>query len=117
VEIAARALSPGVNDPFTAIACIDWLGAALGELERRRPPCEWLFDEKGAARVHLDPLRFEDYLRSAFGQLRRYVAADPNALRSALATLEAVARGAVHERNRALVEAEHGHLQDQGEGS
>ncbi len=117
VEIAARALSPGINDPFTAIACMDWLGAALGELERSRAPCEWLFDEKGAARVHLDPLRFEDYLQSAFGQLRHYVAADPNALRSALATLEAVARGTVSERNRLLVEAEHERLQDQGERS
>ena len=24
VEIAGRALSPGVNDPFTAISCLDW---------------------------------------------------------------------------------------------
>ena len=28
VEIALRALSPGINDPRTAIACIDWLTAA-----------------------------------------------------------------------------------------
>ena len=117
VEIAARALSPGVNDPFTAIACIDWLGAAVGELERSRAPCEWLFDGKGAARVHLSPLRFEDYLQAAFGQLRRYVAADPNALRSALATLQAVARTAHADRNRAMVEAEHARLQSEGERS
>ena len=32
VEIAARALSPGVNDPFTAVTCLDWLGAALSDL-------------------------------------------------------------------------------------
>ncbi|MEO5698799.1 MAG: DUF2254 domain-containing protein [Burkholderiaceae bacterium] len=114
VEIAARALSPGVNDPFTAIACIDWLGAALGELERSCAPCEWLFDEQGAARVQLNPLRFEDYLQSAFGQLRRYVAADPNALRGALATLQAVSRTAQADRNRALVEAEHARLQGEG---
>ncbi|MDZ7722567.1 MAG: DUF2254 domain-containing protein [candidate division KSB1 bacterium] len=30
VEVAARALSPGINDPFTAIACIDRLGSVLG---------------------------------------------------------------------------------------
>jgi uncharacterized membrane protein len=28
-EIAARALSPGINDPFTAMGCIDWLTDAL----------------------------------------------------------------------------------------
>ena len=113
VEIAARALSPGVNDPFTAIGCIDWLGAAVGELERSRAPCEWLVDDDGAPRVGLNPLRFEDYLQSAFGQLRRYVAADPNALRSALATLQAVAQTAHDPRNRTLVEAEYARLQDQ----
>jgi len=29
VEIAIRALSPAVNDPFTALTCIDWLSAGL----------------------------------------------------------------------------------------
>ena len=29
VEVAARALSPGVNDPKTAMTCIDWLQSAL----------------------------------------------------------------------------------------
>ena len=117
VEIAARALSPGVNDPFTAIACIDWLGAAVGELERVRTPFEWLIDENGAARVHRNPLGFEDYLQSAFGQMRPYAAADPNALRSALATLQAVAQTAQDDRNRTLIEAEHAGLQTEGERS
>lgn len=35
VEIAVRALSPGINDPFTAIACVDRLGSALCRLARR----------------------------------------------------------------------------------
>jgi uncharacterized membrane protein len=35
VEIALRALSPGVNDPFTAITSLHWLGAATAELGRR----------------------------------------------------------------------------------
>ncbi len=38
VEIALRALSPGVNDPFTAIAVVDRLGAALCELAGRHLP-------------------------------------------------------------------------------
>ncbi|MBK6929297.1 MAG: DUF2254 domain-containing protein [Comamonadaceae bacterium] len=35
VEIAMRALSPGINDPFTAIACVDRLG--IGPLCQSRP--------------------------------------------------------------------------------
>ncbi|HUF91552.1 MAG TPA: DUF2254 domain-containing protein, partial [Candidatus Limnocylindria bacterium] len=38
VEIAVRALSPGINDPHTAIACVDRLGAALAKIGRRPPP-------------------------------------------------------------------------------
>jgi uncharacterized membrane protein len=38
VEIALRALSPGINDPFTAIAVLDRLGAALCEIAPRHLP-------------------------------------------------------------------------------
>ena len=35
VEIAIRALSPAVNDTFTALTCIDWLSAGLSEITGR----------------------------------------------------------------------------------
>lgn len=35
VEIAIRALSPAVNDTFTALTCIDWLSAGLSEISSR----------------------------------------------------------------------------------
>jgi len=106
VEIAARALSPGVNDPFTAIACIDWLGAALGEFDRRPPPLTKMADEDGTVRIILRPLDFEDYLDAAFGQLRSYVAADPNARAHALNTLTDLATHVGHPGHRTLIEAE-----------
>lgn len=105
VEIAARALSPGVNDPFTAFACIDWLSAALSEVSRRTTPRRFLADQDGVVRVELRPLTFEDYVACAFGQLRSYVAADPNAFRHATSALEALAKGISPEHSR-LVEAE-----------
>src|SRR5690606_31294407 len=37
VEVALRALSPGINDPFTAMACVDRLGAALATLASHPP--------------------------------------------------------------------------------
>jgi uncharacterized membrane protein len=51
VEIALRALSPGVNDPYTAIAVIDRLGAALEEILGRRLQPTLLRDPEGEARV------------------------------------------------------------------
>lgn len=38
VEVGVRALSPGINDPFTALAVLDRLGAALCEVSGRRLP-------------------------------------------------------------------------------
>uniref|UniRef100_UPI003516B28E DUF2254 domain-containing protein n=1 Tax=Alteriqipengyuania sp. TaxID=2800692 RepID=UPI003516B28E len=35
VEIGLRALSPGINDPFTAISALHWIGAATAELGQR----------------------------------------------------------------------------------
>ncbi len=104
VEIAALALSPGVNDPFTAIGCIDWLGAAIGELASCHDAAAWHADDSGRARVHRNPLLFKDYLDAAFGQLWPYAAKDPNARRAMLDTLAAIARSAT--THRALVEAE-----------
>ena len=47
VEIAARALSPGINDPFTAMTCLDYLGAALRHVLRCHIPSPYLTDDKG----------------------------------------------------------------------
>ncbi len=112
VEIAARALSPGVNDPFTAIACLDWLGAALAELDRRPFTPRQMFADDGSVRIILSPLNFEDYLQAAFGQLRSYVAADPNARAHALNTLTDLATHVRHPRHRILIEAECARLAD-----
>ncbi len=38
VEIAVRALSPGINDPFTAMTCVDWLGASLSRIAAHELP-------------------------------------------------------------------------------
>lgn len=76
VEIASRAMSPGTNDPFTAITCLDWLGAVLADLSRRALPDPLRMDERGAPRLLTHPPRFEDYLARSFGTLRQYVAGD-----------------------------------------
>ena len=51
VEIAIRALSPAVNDTFTALACIDWLGDALCKIAVRWEPAEVHRDAAGNVRV------------------------------------------------------------------
>ena len=91
VEIAARALSPGVNDPFTANSCLDWLGAALADLARRDLPSPLRADEDGRLRVVAYPQSFDDAIDRAFGALSQYACADMIAGRRYLAALGDVA--------------------------
>ncbi len=79
VEVAARALSPGVNDPFTAMNCLDWLGAAVMELSCRDIPDTRRVDEAGKLRVITHPVDSVDFIDGVFGQLLPYVQTDRNA--------------------------------------
>lgn len=72
VEIAARALSPGINDPFTAIRCIDQLSAALGHLAQKEIPSAYRYDDNDKLRVIAEPVTFVDVTDAAFNQIRQY---------------------------------------------
>mgnify|MGYP002777073104 FL=1 len=76
VEIAARALSPGVNDPMTAVTCLDWLGAGGTEFATREMPKAVRHDAEGKARLIAQPDSFAYFVDQGFGRLRKYAAAD-----------------------------------------
>ncbi|HUF39531.1 MAG TPA: DUF2254 domain-containing protein [Anaerolineales bacterium] len=76
VEIALRALSPGINDPFTAMACIDRLGAALARLAERRIPSAYRYDAEDKLRLITDPVTFEGIVEAAFNQIRQHARAN-----------------------------------------
>ncbi|MEJ2515300.1 MAG: DUF2254 domain-containing protein [Gammaproteobacteria bacterium] len=71
VEIGLRALSPGINDPFTAVSCIDRLGNAVGELARRQIPSHLVWDDEGQLRLQVKPYTYASIVGAAFDQLRR----------------------------------------------
>jgi uncharacterized membrane protein len=72
VEIAVRALSPGINDPFTAIRCIDQLSAALCHLAQKEIPSAYRYDDQDKLRVIAEPVTFVDVTDAAFNQIRQY---------------------------------------------
>ena len=71
VELAVRALSPGINDPGTARLCIDRLEHALCHLAGRAIPSAERYDG-GRLRVHACPFSFEDVVESAFIEVARH---------------------------------------------
>jgi len=72
VEIAARALSTGVNDPYTAITCIDNLTSIMCYLAEAKFPAKYRYDEVGNLRIIADTLDFEGILDTAFNQIRQF---------------------------------------------
>ncbi len=72
VEIAARALSPGVNDPYTAIACIDNLTATMCHLSQVSFPSRYRIDDENNFRIIANTLDFEGILDVSFNQIRQF---------------------------------------------
>jgi uncharacterized membrane protein len=77
VEIALRALSPGVNDPFTAIACVDNLTATMCYLTHVKFPSRYRYDDEETLRMIASIFDFETILDAAFGQIRQYAGGNP----------------------------------------
>lgn len=72
VDIAERALSPGVNDPTTAVQAVDELHDLLRRLADRRFPSQARVDDDGALRVVAPRYDWDDYVGLAFDEIRQY---------------------------------------------
>jgi uncharacterized membrane protein len=95
VEIALRALSPGVNDPFTAIRCIDQLGAGFCHLVQRKFPSPYRYDHN-QLRVIAEGVKFPELMDTAFNQIRHYGRSD---VAVTICSLEAIAAIATYTNN------------------
>ena len=103
VEAAVRALSPGVNDPFTAITCVDRLGAALCLLAEREIPSPYRYDETNTLRVITDITSFAGVLNTACDQIRQYGRSSVAVTIRLLEMLAAVAARAQRDPDRAAL--------------
>lgn len=97
VEIALRAISPGINDPFTAIRCIDRLSAGLCYLVQRQFPSPYRYDYDNQLRVIAPSLDFDGIVNQAFNQIRQYGKSDASVT---IRLLEAIALIATYTQNR-----------------
>ncbi|MGD9724020.1 MAG: DUF2254 domain-containing protein [Pirellulales bacterium] len=90
VEVAVRALSPGVNDPFTALTCIDRLGESLCQLAQRTMPSRLRYDDEQRLRIITYPVDFRAVTDAAFNQIRQYGAASAAVLICLLETIAVI---------------------------
>ncbi|WP_370166931.1 DUF2254 family protein, partial [Marisediminitalea sp.] len=91
VEIALRALSPGINDPHTAITCIDKLTAACVLICQRDFPADTLVHNSTEVWLKRRTFTFEGIVNTAFSQIRQMAGSHTQVqvhLLNSLATLQ-----------------------------
>lgn len=108
VSIALRALSPAINDPVSAMICIDWLGSALLRLAGRRIPAAHRSDRDGQLRVIATATTFADLADLVFNPIRRAAHQHPAVLLRMLEKLHALALHATRQSDHQAIE-EHAH--------
>jgi len=89
VEICIRALSPAVNDTFTALTCVDWIGDSLTKVTGRWQPTRVYRDAGGAVRVIATETTWERLVQRAFEKVRQASGGMPALL---IRELDALAR-------------------------
>jgi len=110
VDVACKALSPAVNDPYTAVQAVDHLSVIFCALARQ--PLGPHVARDGRSVVIVPARRFGDYLAVMCGLIRRYGASEPtlaHALLRLLGNCAAVCgddperRAAIAEQTRIIV--------------
>ncbi|WP_339844940.1 DUF2254 domain-containing protein [uncultured Dokdonia sp.] len=74
-EIAVKAMSPGINDPGTAITCIDYL-TELFALRMLKKDNSYVVNDEYKAVASLDTVDFEELIYFIFASLRQYCKSD-----------------------------------------
>ncbi|WP_159801272.1 DUF2254 domain-containing protein [Arthrobacter zhaoguopingii] len=91
LDVASRALSPGVNDPTTAVHAVAHISAVLCSLVSRNAGPKTLQDEDGTPRVRLTYPGFPSLLDQAMGQLLTYGMTDPRTAERTVQMLREIA--------------------------
>jgi uncharacterized membrane protein len=104
-DIAVKALSPAINDPYTSIQALEHIGVVLAALVRRRLGSQYLYDDTGGLRVVVPGRDLPYYLELATGQVRRYGCAEPRVDRALLRVLGNTGRLCVDPGDRQLAAA------------
>ena len=103
VEIAIRALSPAVNDPFTAMTCIDWLSAGLSEVSGRVLVEGVYRDRAGHVRlIEFDP-SYSRMVNRAFDKVRQAARAMPAVIIRMIDALAHIAESTTNSQQRSVL--------------
>jgi uncharacterized membrane protein len=104
VEIAIRALSPAVNDTFTAMTCLDWLGDNLCKIAVEWHPDTCHRDGGGQIRLITAPVSYERLVQRSFEKIRQAAGGMPAVLIRQLDALSKIMAVAPADRTQVLLD-------------
>lgn len=104
VDVAIKALSPGINDPTSAVMALDYLHALLRSAGRRRLDVGRHRDADGQVRLTVEVPTWEDYVSLGVDEIRQYGAGSVQVARRLRAMLEDLLAVVPEERQGALQE-------------
>jgi uncharacterized membrane protein len=90
VEMAVRAMSPAINDPYTAMTCLDYIGDGLALFIQQGEKSSHYYDGEGKLRLLLEPVTFEELLSGAFDMLRHASCDNASVLLHMLEVIEGI---------------------------
>jgi uncharacterized membrane protein len=103
-DIAVKALSPAVNDPYTGIQALEHVSVLLTALAARPLGSQLITDQAGQLRVVLHGRDLEYIVELGTGQIRRYGHDEPRVLSALLRTLRRTGLFCRDDAGRAVVE-------------
>jgi len=89
-EMAVRAMSPAINDPFTAMTCLDHMGNGLKKFIRQSEKCSHYTDRDGRLSLAFGQVTFDTLLSAAFDMLRHASCNNANVLLHMLEVIDAI---------------------------
>jgi uncharacterized membrane protein len=102
-EMAVRAMSPAINDPFTAMTCLDHVGDGLAKFIRQGEKDAHYYDRDGRLRLVMEPVTFAELLSAAFDMLRHASCDNASVLLHMLAVIDLIGQEAKAPEARQLL--------------
>jgi uncharacterized membrane protein len=103
VEIAIRALSPAVNDTFTALTCVDWLSDGLSKNSARWDPNLVHRDGAGYVRVIAAAVHYDRFVAAAFDKIRQSSRGMPAVMIRQLDALAKIMASTINDEQREVL--------------
>jgi uncharacterized membrane protein len=104
-SIAVRVLSAAINDPYTALFCIDRLGQVVAYAGTHPMPSRYRRDADGQLRIITNPITFEGLVHQSFDEVYYYGRSDLLVVARLLRTIRLIGERLHDADNQAMLEA------------